>query len=110
MPDSRPTISTHVLDTSTGRPVGGLRVRLSSLSDEEGPRVVGEGVTDEDGRVRDLLGGSPLIAGAYRLEFGLEDGGFFSRLAVDLRIDDATRSHHVPLLRAPFGLSTYRGS
>lgn len=110
MPDTRPTISTHVLDTASGRPVAGLRVRLLGLSDEDGPRVVGEALTDADGRIRDLLGGSPLVAGAYRLEFALDEGGFFTGLAVDLRIDDASRSHHVPLLRAPFGLSTYRGT
>jgi len=108
--EDRPTISTHVLDTGTGEPAGGVPILLWRAAPDGSEKVVGEAVTDADGRVRDLLGGTPLVAGAYRLEFGLDDGGFFTGLSVDLRIDDPTRSYHVPLLRAPFGLSTYRGS
>jgi 5-hydroxyisourate hydrolase len=107
---ARPTISTHVLDTGTGAPGAGIPVRLLLSGPDGSEQVVGEAVTDADGRVQDLLGGGPLSVGAYRLEFGLDGGGFFTGLTVDLRIEDATRSYHVPLLRAPFGLSTYRGS
>jgi 5-hydroxyisourate hydrolase len=71
---------------------------------------MGEGVTDDDGRIRDLLGGRELTAGAYRLGFELGAGRFFEAVTLDIRIEDATRSHHVPLLLAPFGLTTYRGS
>ena len=110
MTEARPTISSHVLDTGTGRPAAGIPLRLLRSAHDGSEAVVGEAVTDADGRVRDLLGEAPLTAGAYRLEFGLDDGGFFTGLSVDLRIDDPTRSYHVPLLRAPFGLSTYRGS
>lgn len=110
MPDSRPTISTHVLDTGTGAPAPGVPVRLWRVGADGTETVAGEGLTDADGRIRDLLGDGRLETGAYRLEFGLSDGSFFTGLSVDLRIDDATRSYHVPLLRAPFGLSTYRGS
>ncbi|MEO8228814.1 MAG: hydroxyisourate hydrolase [Chloroflexota bacterium] len=110
MTEARPTISTHVLDTGTGRPAAGVPVRLLRSASDGSEAVAGEAVTDADGRIRDLLEGAALAAGAYRLEFGLDDGGFFTGLSVDLRIDDPTRSYHVPLLRAPFGLSTYRGS
>jgi 5-hydroxyisourate hydrolase len=108
--EARPTISTHVLDTATGVPAAGIPVLLLRSAADGSEAVVGQAVTDADGRVPDLLGGTPLAAGAYRLEFGLDDGGFFTGLSVDLRIDDPTRSYHVPLLRSPFGLSTYRGS
>jgi 5-hydroxyisourate hydrolase len=108
--EDRPTISTHVLDTGSGVPAGGVPVILWRSRPDGVEEVVGEAVTDADGRVRDLLAGEPLVAGAYRLEFGLDDGGFFTGLSVDLRIDDPSRSYHVPLLRAPFELSTYRGS
>jgi 5-hydroxyisourate hydrolase len=108
--EARPTISTHVLDTGTGLPAAGVPVRLLRSAADGSEAVAAEAVTDADGRVRDLLAGASLSAGAYRLEFGLDDGGFFTGLSVDLRIDDPTRSYHVPLLRAPFGLSTYRGS
>jgi 5-hydroxyisourate hydrolase-like protein (transthyretin family) len=67
-------------------------------------------VTDDDGRVRDLLGGTRLERGAYRLEFELDPDGFFASVTLDIRIADPGRSHHVPLLVSPFGLTTYRGS
>lgn len=111
MTETRPTISTHVLDTGSGQPVSGVPVRLWRTASGGGTdSVVGEAITDADGRVRDLLDGGRLETGAYRLEFGLDEGGFFTGLSVDLRIDDPGRSYHVPLLRAAFGLSTYRGS
>jgi 5-hydroxyisourate hydrolase len=52
------------------------------------------------------------VAGDYRLEFSVahEDGSFFTRIAVDVRIDDVGRSYHVPLLLAPYSMTTYRGS
>jgi len=108
--EDRPTISTHVLDTAAGTPAAGVPVILWRAGPDGVEAVVGEGITDADGRIRDLLAGSRLEAAAYRLEFGLDDGGFFTGLSVDIRVDDPSRSVHVPLLRAPFGLSTYRGS
>jgi len=105
----QPTISTHVLDTAAGRPAVGIRVRCWRL-DGDAATVVGEGVTDDDGRIRDLLGGHELAAGRYRLTFGLGAGRFFETATLEIRLDDATRSHHVPLLLSPYGLTTYRGS
>ena len=110
MAADRPTISTHVLDTGSGEPAAGVPVRLWRTETDGSETVVGEAITNADGRISDFLAGEPLTAGAYRLEFGLDDGGFFTGLSVDLRVDDPTRSYHLPLLRAPFGLSTYRGS
>jgi 5-hydroxyisourate hydrolase len=69
-----------------------------------------EAVTDDDGRISDLLGHATLEASSYALEFVLGGDGFFTSLTVELRVTDPTRSYHVPLLVAPFGLSTYRGS
>lgn len=106
----RPTVSTHVLDTASGRPRAGVRVRLSRPAADGTSRIVGEGVTDADGRIRDLLGGQVLETGAYRLEFALDADGFFTGVTLDLRVADAGRSHHVPLLLAPYGMTTYRGS
>jgi 5-hydroxyisourate hydrolase len=106
----RPTVSTHVLDTAAGTPRVGVHVRLRRLDAGGDAPLVGEGVTDADGRIRDLLGGAALQAGAYRLEFTLGPGGFFDGVALDIRIVDTARSYHVPLLMAPFGLTTYRGS
>jgi 5-hydroxyisourate hydrolase len=114
---SRPTISTHVLDTELGRPASGVHVSLYKLGEDNRPIRMTQALTDDDGRIRDLLE-RPMAPGDYRLEFNLAgettpgsgDGRFFRRLSVDLRIEDTGRSYHVPLLLAPFGITTYRGS
>jgi hydroxyisourate hydrolase len=114
---ARPTISTHVLDTEAGRPAAGVHVALYRLGEDGRPIRLTQALTDDDGRVRDLLDRS-MAPGDYRLEFviagrtttGDDDGRFFRRLSIDLRIDDVTRSYHVPLLLAPFSMTTYRGS
>lgn len=107
----RPTISTHVLDTELGLPAEGIRVRLFRLDVGVAPIRMTQALTDGDGRIRDLLE-RPLVAGDYRLEFdiGREDDAFFRRVAVDVRVADTTRSYHVPLLLAPYSMTTYRGS
>jgi len=113
----RPTISTHVLDTELGRPAAGVHVTLYRLGEDNRPVRLTQALTDADGRVRDLLE-RPMAPGDYRLEFNLAgettpgsgEERFFRRLSVDLRIDDVGRSHHVPLLLAPFSMTTYRGS
>ena len=104
-----PTISTHVLDTATGTPAAGIHVTLYRLIDDGRALRITQALTDDDGRVRDLLE-RPLTAGDYRLEFGLGRGGFFEKISLDLHVADAARSYHVPLLLGPFSLTTYRGS
>jgi 5-hydroxyisourate hydrolase len=107
--ESRPTISTHVLDVGSGRPATGVPVRLTLLV-EGLDRPAGAGSTDHDGRIADLLDGAPLEAGDYRITFDVDDGGFFRGASIDFRVSDPSRSVHVPLIRAPYSLSTYRGS
>ena len=106
-----PTISTHVLDTERGVPAQGVRVTLSRLDVGSAPIRMTQALTDADGRVRDLLE-RPLQSGDYRLEFdvGREDGAFFTKIALDLRVEDTSRSYHVPLLLSPYAMTTYRGS
>jgi hydroxyisourate hydrolase len=115
--DASPTISTHVLDTETGMPAAGVHVSLFKLGEDGRPIRLTQALTDADGRVRDLLE-RPMSPGDYRLEFALagrttpeaDDGRFFRRVSIDLRIEDAARSYHVPLLLAPYSMTTYRGS
>jgi 5-hydroxyisourate hydrolase len=109
VPNGHPTISTHMLDTAGGRPAPGIRVRCWRV-DGEAAEALDGGVTDADGRIRDLLGERELVTGLYRLAFELGSGRFFEAVTLDVRIDDATRSHHVPLLLAPYGVTSYRGS
>jgi 5-hydroxyisourate hydrolase len=107
----RPTISTHVLDTTRGRPADGIHVTLYRLDLGEKPARMTQALTDADGRVRDLLE-RPLAEGDYRLEFRLpaERSEFFGQMALDIHVRDTGRSYHVPVLISPFGLTTYRGS
>lgn len=105
--DEAPTVSTHVLDAEHGRPASGLTVSLWRVA-PGGEQPAGSALTDADGRVRRLLDG-PLEAGDYRIEFALS-GSFFSSASISFRVDDVTRSYHIPLLWSPFSLTTYRGS
>ena len=109
------TVTTHVLDTSLGRPATGVPVRLEHLADGE-PTPVAEGLTDADGRVRDL-GPDGLPPGTYRVVFGT--GAYFARsgqrtfypeAAVTFIVEEAGGHYHVPLVLSPFAYSTYRGS
>ena len=108
------TVSTHVLDTASGRGAVGVAVRLERLVDRA-VQVVGEGVSDGDGRVRDL--GDDLAPGTYRLVFatgdyfaGLGLDALFPQVTVEFGLADPARHYHLPLLLSPFGYSTYRGS
>jgi 5-hydroxyisourate hydrolase len=102
-------VTTHVLDTATGRPAKGIAVRFETA---EG-KPIAEGRTDDDGRIRDL-GPETLDPGVYRLVFDtgahLGPDAFFPEVALAFRISDGTAHHHVPLLLSPFAYSTYRGS
>jgi 5-hydroxyisourate hydrolase len=115
-----PTISTHVLDAERGAPAVGIHVTLYKLGEDGRPIRLTQALTDGDGRIRDLLE-RPMSPGDYRLEFRLareradpdepgEPDRFFRRLSIDLRVADVGRSYHVPLLLAPYSMTTYRGS
>jgi 5-hydroxyisourate hydrolase len=112
-------ITTHVLDTARGRPAEGVPVVLERAAPErDGWEVVGRGVTDADGRRRDLIpDGRRPAPGRYRLTF--DTGAYFTRsgqrafypeVAVVFAVENGDEHYHVPLLLNPFGYSTYRGS
>ena len=111
-------ITTHVLDTSRGRPASGVPVRLELETADGSWKQIGKGTTDADGRARDLLpDGFALHGGVYRLTFetgayfaAQETEGFYREVVVVFTIRDPAQHHHVPLLLSPFGYSTYRGS
>ena len=103
------SISTHILDTSLGRPAKGVVVTLFDASLKE----IARGVTDADGRVKPLLAGIS-AAGRYRIVFDtgayLGASAFFPQVQIDFVVSAVTEHYHVPLLLNPFGYSTYRGS
>jgi 5-hydroxyisourate hydrolase len=107
------TLSTHVLDATSGRPAAGVTVRLESRSDGQW-HPVAEARTDADGRIPGL--GTP-GAGTHRISFdtgryfaALGVATFYPEVSVVFEITDAGAHHHVPLLLSPFAYSTYRGS
>lgn len=106
------TLSTHVLDTSAGRPAAGVGVVLEAVDGT----AVGEGTTDRDGRVGSI-GPERLAPGDYRLRFASGEyfaargeEGFYPEVVVVFTIADESEHYHVPVLLSPFGYSTYRGS
>ncbi|MFK8001910.1 MAG: hydroxyisourate hydrolase [Polyangiales bacterium] len=108
-------ITTHVLDTAIGRPAAGVRITLESL--DGAPTEIGAGVTDDDGRITDLLEPGSLKAGTYRITFFVEEylekngqRGFYPQVPVVFRVEATDEHYHVPLLLNPYGYSTYRGS
>lgn len=111
-------ITTHVLDTSRGRPANDVRVRLELESADGSWKLIGKGTTDTDGRAKDLLpDGFALHGGVYRLTFDTgayfaaqDIEGFYSEVTIVFTIRDPEQHYHVPLLLSPFGYSTYRGS
>ena len=111
-------ITTHVLDTSRGCPADGVPVILETQLAEGGWTPIGKGVTDADGRLKDLVPQGYVIGeGVYRLTFdtgtyfaaqGVQS--FYLSVVVVFTVRDAEQHYHVPLLLSPYGYSTYRGS
>lgn len=104
------TLSTHVLDATTGKPAVGVVVTLTAAS-----TVVADGVTDTDGRISAL--GGELAVGIYKLHFDTgtyfaAEGvkGFYPEVVIAFEITELAGHYHVPLLLSPYAYSTYRGS
>jgi 5-hydroxyisourate hydrolase len=108
------TLSTHVLDASTGRPAPGGGILLARRAADGRWAESGTGATDHDGRLR-LTG--MISAGAYRITFASGDyfaargvSTFYPEVTVTFEVHSETEHYHVPLLLSPFAYSTYRGS
>jgi 5-hydroxyisourate hydrolase len=113
-------LSTHVLDTASGRPAAALKVELWRL--EPQPRLLKTTVTNADGRTdAPLLGPDEMAVGTYQIIFFVGEyfaarGGalgappFLDQVPIRFGLADAQASYHVPLLVSPWAYSTYRGS
>ena len=112
------TISTHVLDTSRGRPADGITISSGKIERGEGWTPLSEAATDDDGRVKHFVLAEPNLGpGTYRLVFSVEkyfkelnQQTFYPEVSVAFLIEPGAEHYHVPLLISPFGYSTYRGS
>jgi len=114
-------LSTHVLDTTIGRPAAGVKIELFGTRGGAWTAVKSV-VTNADGRTdKPLLDGAELTADRYRIEFHigsyfrgsgaqLAEPPFFDIVPIQIGIADATLHYHVPLLCTPWSYSTYRGS
>jgi len=114
-------LSTHVLDTSRGKPAAGIRIELA-IVEGDSRRLLRSATTNSDGRTDEpLVSGSALETGVYELTFhagdyfrasGVEvtDPPFLDDVVIRFGVADSTANYHVPLLLAPYGYSTYRGS
>ena len=114
-------LSTHVLDTSLGKPGAGVKIELYEVSGEK-RRLLKSDTTNQDGRCNaPLLEGDALRVGQYELVFEagdyfaaqgarLPEPRFIDRVTVAFGIADAAQNYHVPLVVTPWSYSTYRGS
>ncbi len=116
-------ITSHVLDTSRGKPASGIKVSLFQLdkitaNDQQHWLQIGQGITNKDGRVSDLVSSDDrLPAGSYRVNFaiasyfdGFKEQAFYPYVDIVFNINSEGDHYHIPLLLSAFGYSTYRGS
>jgi 5-hydroxyisourate hydrolase len=113
-------LSTHVLDVSSGRPAGHVRVSLYALGSVR--TLINRAITNADGRCdAPLAEGATLKSGSYELEFEIgeyyrgigqpaSDPPFLGTVIVRFGVADPVQNYHVPLLVTPWSYSTYRGS
>ncbi|MFV2118512.1 hydroxyisourate hydrolase [Streptomyces sp. Act-28] len=126
--DTTASVSTHVLDTSAGRPAEGVAVSLVARAGHDAEwAALGGSATDADGRCKDLPA-LPEGTTHVRLDFETEayfadkqaeaqqdapatrdSGVFFPEVAITFAVVPGEH-YHVPLLLNPFGYSVYRGS
>jgi 2-oxo-4-hydroxy-4-carboxy-5-ureidoimidazoline decarboxylase len=115
-------LSTHVLDTHSGRPAAGIAVKLVELSNLGASRVIALAVTNADGRTdQPLIHRRPVPIGRYELIFlvgdyfaarqvAMSDPPFLDQIPLRFSVSDPEGHLHVPLLVTPWSYTTYRGS
>jgi 5-hydroxyisourate hydrolase len=115
-------LTTHVLDTASGKPAEGLKIDLYRLKGDVREKIKTVS-TNGDGRVDGgpILIGDSFLVGEYELVFHagdylrghgvkLTEPAFLDVIPIRFGISDTTAHYHVPLLLSPYGYSTYRGS
>lgn len=109
-------ISTHILDTSLGRPAIGIAVTLSRLAQDNWLTLYIT-ATDSDGRVKSLLSEHSLEPGIYRIRFDTADHfrphqleTLYPYVEITFEVRDPAQHYHIPLLISANGYTTYRGT
>jgi len=124
-------ITCHVLDSSIGKPAPGVGIRLQvrhaspTAGDSETWETLAKGVTNADGRCKDLLSSDQPSAHGVKLEGGgvykivFETKGYFDKagkatfypwVEIPFILSNPDEHYHIPLLISPFSYTTYRGS
>ena len=120
-------LSTHVLDTASGKPARGVTVELRRMGPDGAAKPLARAVTNADGRTdAPLLAGDDLRTGSYEITFhigeyfrtqaaaggtaGLAEPLFLDQVPIRFGVADPDKHYHVPLLVTPWSYSTYRGS
>jgi len=116
MTDStRTNVTTHILDTSLGKPAAGVTVWLEKITGHDSI-FINKSVTDTDGRVGKLTP-EGIESGHYRLYADI--GAYFASshretlyplAIIDVMLCAEQSHYHLPLLITPYSWSTYRGS
>ncbi len=121
-PSAGGRLTTHVLDTASGRPAAGVAISLNAIGADGAAILVSRHVTNADGRCdAPILSGETMKAGVYELVFEigayfraqgvtLAEPAFLDQIPIRFGLADAKTHYHVPLLVSPYGFSTYRGS
>jgi 5-hydroxyisourate hydrolase len=111
------SITSHILDTSSGRPAEGVNTNLFYLNNESQWEEICVGITNKDGRISDFTTEKKnLVKGIYKINF--QTGDYFQEKElkcfypfVEIIFEiDRDEHYHIPLLISPFGYTTYRGS
>lgn len=109
-------LSTHVLDTTFGKPAAGIKVLVEQLAPDGAATEVGGGITDDDGRTG-RLNSAALEPGEYRFVFrtaeyfqSIHGTVFYPRIVVEIRLPENRSHFHIPVLISTFTYSTYLGS
>jgi 5-hydroxyisourate hydrolase len=109
-------LSTHILDTATGRPAAKVGLALAKLQGDAWYEV-GRGETDGNGRCATLLGETSLEAATYKLRFATAEYygakgmiGLYPYIEIVFTVTEPSQHYHIPLLLTANGYTTYRGS
>ncbi|XP_076032351.1 5-hydroxyisourate hydrolase [Oratosquilla oratoria] len=110
-------ITSHVLDTATGKPAANLGLSLHKQSDSLSWTLVSSKVTNSDGRASNFLSQEEFTQGVYKMRFETGDyfkqlntKGFYPYVEIVFEIEAPEEHYHIPLLLSPYGYSSYRGS
>jgi 5-hydroxyisourate hydrolase len=115
-------LSTHVLDTTIGKPGQGIRLELFKISSQDQKTLVTSAITNSDGRCdQPLLEGANFLAGEYQIEFDIgkyfekrhqntHELPFLNKVVIRFSVGSGDENYHVPLVVTPWSYSTYRGS